>query len=253
VRTVTADRTRNRIQLVLDFAVARGHRSPGVNPAAWSQLKHAGLAQPTKAAPVEHHAAVPYAEVPAVMAELQRHEGVSAMALQFCILTAARAGEVLGATWSEIDLDNALWTIPKERMKRAREHRVALSPHALDLLRNAYREDDNDFVFIGTSKANLSAKAMLMLLQRIGQADMTVHGFRSSFADWAHERTSFPGHAIEISLAHKVGDATEQAYRRSDLFNKRVTLMREWGKYCTSPPRRATGNVTPLRAVESAS
>ena len=114
---MTADRTRNRIEMVLDFAVARGYRPPGVNPASWDLLQHAGLARPSKAAKVEHHAAVPYAEVSAVMAELARHQGVAALALRFCILTAARSAEVLGATWHEIDLDNALWTIPKERMK----------------------------------------------------------------------------------------------------------------------------------------
>jgi integrase len=196
---VTADRVRSRIELILDYAIARGHRLPSINPAAWSQLQHAGLAKPSKAAPVSHHAAVPYAEVPNVVTALRQHEGVAARALEFLILTAARSGEVLGATWQEFDLDNAVWTIPKERMKGWHEHKVPLSPQARDLLRNAYREDGNAFVFIGSNQPKLSNSAMGKMLDRLGRVE-TIHGFRSSFADWAHERTGHNNHVIEVSL-----------------------------------------------------
>jgi integrase len=251
-RTVTADRVRSRIELILDFAVARGHRQPGINPAAWSLLQHAGLAKPSKAAPVEHHAAVAFAEVPAVVAELHRHEGVAARALEFLILTAARSGEVLGAVWDEIDLDNAVWTIPKERMKSHREHKVPLSPQAVELLQTCYREDGNPYVFIGARQARLSHASMSQLMQRMGRSE-TVHGFRSSFADFSHERTAHSNLTIESSLAHAVGDATERAYRRTDVFNKRRQLMDKWGEYCTTAPRRAAGNVTSIRAASEAS
>jgi integrase len=251
-RTVTADRVRSRIELILDFAVARGHRLPSINPAAWSHLQHAGLPKPTKVAAVVHHAAVPYAEVSAVVAELRRQEGVAAQALLFTILTAARSGEVLGAVWDEIDLEQRLWKIPKERMKGEREHIVPLSPAAVDLLRNAYREDGNAFVFIGLSQSRLSHSAMGKILRRLNRTE-TVHGFRSSFADFSHERTAHTNLTIETCLAHVSGDATERAYRRTDLFNKRRQLMDKWGEFCTTAPRRAAGNVTPIRAAESAS
>jgi len=250
-RTVTADRVRNRIELVLDYAVARGHRPPGTNPASWDLLQHAGLARPSKAAKVAHHPAVPYVDLPAVMAELGKHQGVAAMALRFCILTAARSSEVLDATWSEIDFDNALWTVPKERMKASREHRVPLSPQAVALLRSCFRENDNEYIFVGLNRPRLSRAAMLQLLRQVGRSE-TAHGFRSSFSDWAHEITAFPAHAIEISLAHKVDTEVEQSCRRSDLFNKRRKLMDAWAEYVTTTHKRATGgNVTPLRAAVS--
>lgn len=246
VRTVSADRVRSRIELILDFAVARGHRAPSINPAAWSQLQFAGLATPSKAAPVKHHAAIDV-EVPSVVAALRRHEGVAARALLFTILTAARSGEVLDATWDEIDLAQKMWTIPAVRMKGNREHRVPLSPQAVAVLRDAYREAGNDFVFIGSNQPRLSHSTMGKMLDRLGRSE-TVHGFRSSFANWAHEQTAHSNHTIEGALAHVVGDATERAYRRTDLFNKRRQLMEQWGKYCTMAPRRAAGNVTPIRA-----
>jgi integrase len=253
VRTISADRTRSRIELVLDYAVARGHRQPGVNPAAWSQLQHAGLAKPSKAAPPVHHAAVPYAEVPAVIAELRRHEGVAAQALLFTILTAARSGEVLGAVWDEIDLANKVWTIPEARMKSDREHKVPLSPQVVELLQTCYREQGNNYVFIGLNQPRLSHSAMGKILRRINRAE-TVHGFRSSFADFAHERTAHTNLTIETCLAHTVGDATERAYRRTDVFNKRRQLMDKWGEFCTTSPRRAAGNnVTSIRAASEAS
>jgi integrase len=249
VRTTTADRVRNRIELVLNFATARGYRpAGGENPAQWSVLSHV-LPRPGKTAPKQHHAAVPFAEVPALIAQLRQHEGVSVRALQFLILTACRTGEVLGATWDEVgNLADKIWTIPAARMKRGRkEHRVPLSAAAIDLLQSAYREDGNPYLWIGIGKQRLSAEAMGRALARI-RPGVTVHGFRSSFSDWAHERTAHANHTIEISLSHAVGNAVELAYRRGDMFDKRAKLMEQWGKFVTSAPVEAA-DVVPLRPV----
>jgi integrase len=243
-RSVTADRVRNRVELVLAWAAARDHRDKE-NPAAWAHLKHV-LPQPTKIAPVEHHAAMSFAEVPAFMAELRRHEGVVAQALAFLVMTAGRAGEVIGATWQEIDLDGAMWTVPASRMKGGREHRVPLSKEAVALLRGLYIEKGNPFVFVGTSNAMLSKNAMSALMKRTGH-DATVHGFRSSFSTWAHERTAHSNHAIELSLAHSIGSAVEKAYRRGDLFDQRRRLMEAWATFVCSPPTQAADTVVALR------
>ena len=167
-------------------------------------------------------------------------------------MTAARSKEVLQAKWSEIDFDNALWTIPKERMKANVEHRVPLSTAAVALLRSLYTEQDNPHLFIGTTQPHLAKNAMQTTLRRLGRTE-TVHGFRSSFSDWAHEQTAHSNHTIEISLAHTVGSEVERAYRRTDMFNKRRQLMEQWSKFCTTAPRHAASNVTPLRASEPAS
>jgi integrase len=241
VRSTTADRVRNRVELVLSWAAGRGHRT-GDNPASWSHLKHI-LPKAAKIARTTHHAAAPYAEAPAVMSELRQRKGVAPKALQFSILTAGRAGEVLGATWEEIDLDSATWTIPATRMKSGHEHRVPLSPPALELLRSLYREEGNPHLFIGSRNERLGHGALGALMRRIGR-DETVHGFRSSFSDWAHERTSYASHVIELSLSHNIGGAVEKAYRRGDLFDKRRRLMEDWAKFCTSPPAQHTNVVT---------
>jgi integrase len=238
MRTVSANRVRNRIELVLNFAAARGYRPQGENPADWGVLKHV-LAKPSKVAPKEHHAAVPYAEVPALLAQLRQREGVSVRALQFLILTAARVGEVLGAQWSEIDLAGKVWTIPAARMKANKEHRVPLSDAAVDLLRHAYTETGNPYLFIGVNQQKLSAHAMGRALARI-KSGVTVHGFRSSFSDWSHGRRAFSNGAVE------------QAYRRGDMFEKRRKLMDAWGTFCTSTPVES-GGVVPLRAAVEAS
>ena len=246
VRTVTADRTRNRVELVLNYAVARGHRPQGENPANWGVLRHI-LPRPSKVAPKAHHAALPYAEVPALMGELRKHEGVGVRALAFLILTATRAGEALGATWDEIDLANATWTIPGRRMKGNKEHRIPLSDAAIDLLQNAHTEDGNPHLWIGTGKPRLSTEALGRALTRV-RPHVTVHGFRSSFSDFAHERTSHANHTIELSLAHSVGNAVEQAYRRGDMFEKRRKLMAAWAEHCTSGAPIESASVVPLRA-----
>jgi integrase len=249
VRTVSADRLRNRIELILNFAAARGYRNND-NPARWEDLKHI-LPQPAKLNTVKHHAAVAYDEVPTLVAELRKREGVGARALEFLMLTAARTGEVLGALWSEIDFDKKEWTVPAERMKGGREHRVPLSPQCMTLLRGLYREDGNQHVFIGARQPRLSDTTLSELLKRLDRVE-TIHGFRSSFTDWAHERTASPNIVIDMALAHSVGTAVEKAYRRSDLFDKRRKLMDAWATYCATPPAKASAEVVPMRALTRA-
>jgi len=244
-RTTTADRVRSRMELVLGYAAARGHRSKTEpNPAAWDNLREV-LPAPTKITSKVHHAAVSYAEVPQVMHDLRKHAGISTMALQFLVLTAARAGELLGAQWSEIDFDAKTWIVPATRVKNNKEHRVPLSPQALEILKSLPHKPGNENLFIGAQAAALSHNALAMMLKRIGRRE-TLHGFRSSFSDWGHERTGFSDHAIELSLAHSVGSDVEKAYRRGDMIEKRKQLMAEWGKFCTSPPVRKTGEVIPM-------
>ena len=215
----TANRVRNRIGQILDAAKARGLRS-GDNPADWrGNLKHLLPAQ-AKVKSVKHHEALPYAELPAFMVELRQRVGISARALEFTILTAARTGEVVGATWSEIDLRAKVWTVPAARMKGGREHRVPLSKRALEILKALPREDGNAHIFIGAhARKGLSNMSMLELLRGMREG-LTVHGFRSSFRDWASEATSHPRDVVEMALSHAVGDKVEAAYRRGDLFER---------------------------------
>jgi integrase len=243
-RAVTADRVRSRIELVLSWAAGRGYRAKE-NPARWSDLKHV-LPEPSKTARVVHHAAVPYQELPALVAELRQRDGVAVKALEFLILTAARAGEALGATWDEINVTEAVWTIPPERMKGAKEHRVPLSQAAIALLRGLYREEGNPRLFLGPRQERLSHAALVAALHRLGRTE-TVHGMRSAFSDFAHERTAHAGYTIELSLAHSVGGAVEKAYRRGDLFEKRRKLIESWSAFCTSPPVKQSGAVVALR------
>jgi integrase len=248
-RTETARRLRGRIEKVLDWAAVRNYRS-GDNPARWRGHLAEALPQRMKTT-VPHHAALPYAEVAEFMSELRAQSGTGARALEFTILTAARSGEVLGAKWSEVDLENRIWVVPAERMKAQREHRVPLSDPAIALLQSLPTED-GDFVFIGgKAGAGLSTMAMPHWLKRLRPA-VTVHGFRSSFRDWAAERTNYPNHVVEMALAHHIGDKVEAAYRRGDLFEKRRRLMDEWAAYCARPV--VTGEVVvPLRGGGDAS
>ena len=196
---------------------------------------------------VEHLAALPYDQIGVLMAQVRGPKtSIPARALEFCILTATRTNEVLGAQWDEIDLANALWTIPGERMKRGNEHRVPLSAAAVALLKDMAAVRRNEFVFPGRS-GPYETKAMLRVLQGMGRTDITVHGFRSSFRDWASERTSYPNHVVEQALAHAIGSAVEAAYRRGDLFEKRRKLMQAWADYCAKPQTNAS--VVPLRGV----
>jgi integrase len=242
-KTETASRVRGRIEAILDWAKVRGYRG-GENPARWRGHLDSLLPARSKVRKVEHHAALPFTEIGAFMAQLREQSSTAARALEFTILTAARTGEVLGARWGEIDLDAAVWTVPPDRMKSAREHRVPLSPAALAVIKNMKTRRENDYVFPGDRRDRLSGRAMDMLLRRMGR-EVTVHGFRSSFRDWAAERTNFPREVAEAALAHVVGDKVEAAYQRGDLFDKRRRLMTAWGDYCLKP--QASGTVTPLR------
>jgi integrase len=231
-KSETASRVRGRIEAVIDWAKARGIRN-GENPARWKgHLDHL-LPAPSKVRKVRHHAALPYTEIGKYMDELRRREGTSARALEFVILTAARTGEVLGARWGE--LDDKLWTVPAERMKSEREHRVPLSKQATAVLKAVRPKEAaaDDLVFPGPRGGPLSDMALAMLHRRMGH-DITTHGFRSAFKDWASERTSFANEVSEAALAHVVGDRVEAAYRRGDLFEKRRRLMDAWAQYCAT-------------------
>jgi integrase len=227
----TASRVRGRIEKVLDAAKAKGFRQ-GENPARWrGHLDHL-LPRQSKLAR-RHHAAMPYERVAAFIGELRQRESVAAPALEFCILTAARTGEVLGARWSEIDLDKRVWTLPPDRMKAGREHRVPLSDRAMSILRKLQEAKSGDFVFPGQVRNKpLSNVAMDMVIRRLKPENVTVHGFRSSFRDWAGNVSSFPREIVETALAHVIGDKAEQAYRRSDALDKRRKLMEAWAAYC---------------------
>jgi integrase len=231
----TARRVLNRIERVLNFAKASGFRN-GDNPASWKG--HLKDLMPSNGKSVEHHhAALPYTELPAFMADLRQREGIAPRALEFTILTAGRTGETIGAVWPEIDLKAKVWTVPADRMKAAKEHKVPLGDRALDILKSLPTESDNPYVFIG-SKAGvgLSAMGMTMVIKRMQRGDITTHGFRSTFMDWAHDQTAFPKVVIDMALAHAVGDKVEAAYRRGDLFDKRRRLMTEWARFCASKP-----------------
>jgi integrase len=248
VKPETASRVRGRIESVLDWAKARGFRQ-GENPARWRGHLDKMLPKKTKVRRVAHHPALPYPQIGEFMDELRRQEGAAACALEFAILTAARTGEVIGAQWSEIELGERLWTIPAERMKAGREHRVPLSDAALAILAKMAATRQNDHVFPGGRASRpISNPAMLMLLRRMGRDDLTIHGFRSSFRDWAAERTGFPAEVADMALAHVVGDKVEAAYRRGDLFQKRRQLMDAWARHCAAV--RASGTVVSIAAAK---
>ena len=242
----TASRLRGRIEKVLDAARAKGFRQ-GENPARWrGHLDH--LLPKRSKLTRGHHPALPYQDVAVFVGRLRESDSLAALALELCILTAARSGEILGMRWSEINLDERVWTLPPDRMKAGREHRVPLSERAVAILRQLAEIRTGDFVFPGQRKGRpLSNMAMEMMLRRMKADTITVHGFRSSFRDWAGNETPYPRDLIETALAHVVGDEAERAYRRSDALEKRRKLMAAWAAYCTSAPK-AQGNVTPLRA-----
>ena len=247
----TASRLRGRIELVLDYATARGWRT-GDNPARWRGHMDNLLPSRGKIARVEHHAALPWRQIGAFMADLAKQEGVGALALRFAILTAARTGEVIGARWSEIDMPAAVWRVPAGRMKAGREHRVPLSDAALDVLRQAakliLKQDPAAFVFPGGKAGKpLSSMAMLMLLRRMERGDLTAHGFRSTFRDWCAEATNYPREIAEAALAHTLRDKTEAAYQRADLMDKRRRLMADWATFCR--PSAPSGDAVPIRTA----
>ena len=247
VKSETASRVRQRVENILDFAKVRGYRDRE-NPARWRGHLDKLLPARSKVRQVEHHAALPYAELPGFLASLRTREAVAARGLEFLILTAARTGEVIGARWHEIDLLDKTWTVPAGRMKAHREHRIPLSPRALAILgemQTARQNDDgNAFVFPGLKPGKpLSNTAFLMLMRRMGRGDLTAHGFRATFKTWASERISCQNEIVEAALAHTVGGKVEQAYMRGDLFEKRRRLMSQWVTFCTTGPQERHGKV----------
>lgn len=230
-KTETASRLRGRIESVLDWATVRGFRQ-GENPARWKGHLDKLLPARSKVQKVEHHPALPYADITGFMADLAGREGLAARALEFAILTAARSGEVRGAAWGEIDFDARIWTIPAERMKAGKEHRVPLSSRAMALLRSLPRVTGSPLVFTVPRGGVLSDMTLTAVLKRMGRKDLTQHGFRSTFRDWAGETTAFPREVIEHALAHQLRDKAEAAYQRGDLLRKRADLMQAWADAC---------------------
>lgn len=268
-KTETASRLRGRIESVLAWATTREFRA-GENPARWKGHLDTLLPAPSKVAKERHHAALPWELMAEFMAALRKVEGSGARALEFAILTAARSGEVRGATWSEFDLDAGVWTVPAARMKADKEHRVPLTERALEILLGMRGDSDHDpdeIVFPGSKRSTpLSDMTMTAVIKRMHEADtkaggsgftdpklgrvVTAHGFRSSFRDWASEATAYPHEMAEMALAHTIGDKAEKAYRRGDLFEKRRRMMADWAKHCDTP--RKTGEVVPINRSTTA-
>ena len=244
-KTETASRVRGRIEKVLDWCKTQGYRT-GDNPAAWRGHLENLLSAPQKTKKVEHHPALPWREVGAFMQELRTMPGTAALATEFIILTNCRTSEAINATWAEFDLGEKRWTIPAERMKAAKEHVIPLSEPALAVLQRLKAEaKEGEFVFPGGKKNTpLSNMACLALLKRMGRGDLTVHGFRSSFRDWAGEATAHPREVIEHAMAHQLKDKAERAYQRGTLWPKRVHLMADWANYCGQV---AASNVVELK------
>lgn len=230
-KTETATRLRGRIESILGWATVSGYRT-GDNPARWRDHLDNLLPRRSKVKKVEHHPALPYAEMGAFIAELRSQAGTAALALEFTILTATRTGETIGARWEEFDTPGKTWTIPAARMKAEKEHRVPLCDRALAILKELHKLG-GEYVFPGLKPGKpLSNMAMLTLLKRMGRGDLTVHGFRSTFRDWAAEQTAYPHEMAEMALAHTIDNKVEAAYRRGDLFKKRVRMMQDWQAHC---------------------
>ncbi|AMK23507.1 tyrosine-type recombinase/integrase [Sphingobium sp. TKS] len=240
----TASRIRGRIETVLDAAKARGYRE-GENPARW-RGHIAQILPPRSRLTRGHHKAMPYEAIPAFMGQLREREAMAALALEFVILTATRTSEVLGATWDEVDLDKAIWTVPASRMKAGKEHRIPLSSRAVEIL-EAVKPLGKASLFPADKGGKLSTMAMSMLLRRM-KLECTVHGFRSGFRDWAAECTGYAHEVCEMALAHVIGNKSEAAYRRGDLFDKRRRLMADWATYCASDGA-AGAKVSPIRGA----
>lgn len=241
----TASRIRGRIEAVLDWSTVRGFRT-GDNPARWETLGKV-LPSSGEIAPVKHHPALPYGELPAFVEQLSQHQGIGPKALEFIILTACRTSEVLKARWSEFDIEKEIWTIPGPRMKRRKIHRVPLTSRMVALLKALPRESNDGLVFVGSKGNAVIGKMTLPQLVDAMGHDTTIHGMRASFKSWASEQTSYPNEVIEFSLAHVVGSAAEQAYQRSDILEKRRSLMEAWSAF-VGTPRKTGNNVTSIRA-----
>lgn len=232
----TASRLRGRIELILSYAMQAGYRPEGLNPARWKGGLDKLLAAPGKVAKGEHHPALPVGKVGEFMVQLRAAHGMGARALEFAILTAARSGEVRGALWSEIDLDGKVWTVPADRMKASKEHRVPLSEIAVEMLKKLPRE--TELVFPAPRGGQLSDMTLSAVLRRM-QVPAVPHGFRSTFRDWAAERTNYPREAAEMALAHTIESKVEAAYRRGDLFEKRRLMMNDWAEFLARVERPA--------------
>ncbi len=252
-KTETASRLRGRIESVLGWATTRKFRT-GDNPARWKGHLDNLLPLRSRIQKVQHHAALPWSEMGAFMALLRKQEGVGARALELAILTAARSGEVRGMTWGEVDLKAGTWIIPGERMKAEKEHRVPLSEQAISILATIKADTtpkDSDIVFPGVkSRKPLSDMTLTAVLKRMDRSDLTAHGFRSSFRDWAAEATNYPRDMAEMALAHTVGDKVEAAYRRGDMFEKRRHMMKTWADHCDTI--RKPGDVIPMNQGNTA-
>lgn len=251
LKTETASRLRGRIEAVLSWAAFRGLRPQGDNPARWKGHLDNELTSRSKVQKQQHHAALPYAEVGAFMAELRTRDAAAARALEFSILTATRSSETRGAVWSEFDLKNRIWTIPAERMKKDKEHEIPLTDEMIALLTALPREVDNPHVFIGTSRGGgMSENALTNVLKRMGRDDLTQHGFRYSFREWAGETTAYPREVVEHALSHQLKDKAEAAYQRGTLLPKRRKLMADWSKYCGIVQPNEGENVVPMRGAK---
>ncbi len=241
----TASRLRGRIENVLDSARAQGLRDGLENPARWKG--HLKSILPARQRLTRgHHAALPYHDLPALLIALRAKQATAAFALELCILTATRSGEILNATWTEFDLAKGVWTIPATRMKAGKEHRIPLTVRAIEILQSILKlkREHNGHLFAGSAQGKpLSSMAMTMLLKRMGQTEITVHGFRSTFRDWASEQTSFPHEVCEMALAHTIGNKAEAAYRRGDLFEKRRKLLDAWAAFCQPEGK---GKIVPI-------
>ena len=236
-KTTTAKRLRGRIESILDWAKAREYRD-GENPARWRGHLDQLLAPRSKIKRINHYTALPYAALGVFMSELRQQQDLAARALELNILTVARSAETLGAKWTEIDLKQKMWTVPAERMKSGREHRVPLSQRAVQILGELKHDGDRVFKLHSMS-------LLIKLQQHMKHRDLTVHGFRSTFRDWCAEQTNFPSDVAKMALAHAIGDPVEEAYRRGDMFAKRRQLMDAWSEFCSMPSSDGA-NVVPI-------
>jgi integrase len=246
-KTETATRVRQRLETVLTWAAVSGFRK-GENPARWAGNLKEVLAAPSKIIKTQHYRALPWQEIGKFMPKLRSKEGIAARALEFSILTAARSGEVRGMTWNEIDLDEKLWTVPEDRIKAGRAHKVPLSQDVIKLLKSTPQFYESEYVFSAPRGGKLSDMALAAVLRRMN-VDAVPHGFRSTFKDWARSCTAYPDEVSELALAHVSNDATRAAYARDELLPKRARLMRDWAKFCNTIPTKA--KVTPIRKRRS--
>ena len=247
-KTETATRVRNRIEAVLDWAGVQKYRE-GENPARWRGHLEKILAKPSKVTKLVHRPALPYAEMGAFMAKLRSHDAIGALAFEFLILTATRTSEVINAVWGEIDLEKKIWIVPEERTKMEKEHRVPLSPAAMAVLEKMKEVAVSEYVFPGARPGRpFSNMVFLQFLKRMKSGNITPHGFRSTFRDWAAEQTAYPREVAEMALAHAVGNKVEAAYRRGDLFEKRRRIMADWATFCLTV-QHGGGEIVPIKGL----